>query len=171
MEMEQILEKSKAIKPYSNKNGRQAVTFEDYGILANKDGIDRMMGHVTDTGDRKMNIDGTVASSRAPYVAVSEEKMLDNRFRVTAKELHVVVDQRILHELRNNNQNCPYKQITEYVIKKNTNDEYYLDRIGTISDAEFMAKYTDRLKPEQMKQIWHLIEGAGEINEPSEMPI
>lgn len=170
MDMSQIIEQSRKVKPYSEKNGRKNVSFEDYAILANMEGINAKMGNVTDTGDRRVNADGTIASSRAPFVAMSEEKMLDNRYMVKRGEMYVVTDERILYELRHKNQNCPYKQVPAYVIKKDDTG-YVLDRTELVSDSDFMAKFTERLKPEQIKEIWHLIEGAGEINEPSEMPI
>ena len=161
----EIIESAKKVEPIAEKDGKKIVTFEDAAVLANMEGIEPS----PDTGTRSYNPDGTLARTRKNVVAINPVNYFANRFYMTAKRLKVVIDWRAIQEQASGQ--IYLTNIPAYVFIRNDKGELEIEKIETISDVEFVSKYTDMLNEDAMKQIAPLIANFGSDVTASDLPI
>lgn len=149
-DLREVLDKTKDIKPVDERNGVQIVTFEQQRDLAQLDVLENR-----DLGTIQMNPDGTVARTPVKFAAVNLDNYYINRTKRVKDRLYVVVDYRVIRE--QDTGNVSLKQIPAYVIKRGENKELVLDKVVTVSDAEFVADFTYILNREAMAQVLPLI--------------
>lgn len=164
--MTEIINKANKVKPIATQNGIPVVSFEDQMNLAQADLFEGTVG----LGIREMNADGTFARSRATNVAVRPNAYFLNRYKVARGKLYVVTDYRAITEQATN---AIYrKQIPafQFARDKETN-ELVFEKVVQISDAEFVADYTNTLDREAMEEILPLIMDVGSDIQADSMPI
>lgn len=161
----EILEAAEKVKPIAEKDGKKIVTFEDAVALANMEGIEP----TPKTGMRNYNPDGSLAGIRTRAAAINPANYFANRYYMTAKRLKVVVDWRAIHEQASGQ--IYLSNIPAYVFMRDEKGVLFIEKIETISDAEFVAKYTDSLNEDAMKQIAPLIADYGSDVTATDLPI
>lgn len=170
MNAREIIEKAKDVKEYGTVNGSKLVGYDDWATLAALEGIEG--SH--DTGDRKLNPDGTLARSKAGAVAINIEAYTNNRFRTKTrklvKELHIVVDYRAITDLQNG-RTIYTNKVPCHVIIRDEDGKLRYDRTITVSDAEFVSDFTNKLGIKEMLEILPLLSMVGTEVSESEMPI
>lgn len=163
----------------AEKDGRIYVNFHDAAIL---NSASKFAGD-DDTGLRKHNPDGSIASSRARVVAINPDFFFLNRVKVKGsngnKKLWVVCSlgdgfRCITEQARGT---CFLKAIPVYVFGRETEDkdrkgELILEKVTTITDTEFITEYKDTLSNDLMAELMPKILSAGiDTTTISSMPI
>ena len=161
----EIIESAKKVEPIAEKDGKKIVTFEDATAIANMEGVEP----TPQTGMRTYNPDGTLAKINKPTAAINPANYFANRYYMTQKRLKVVIDWRAIQEQPSGQ--IYLSNIPAYVFMRDDKDNLFIEKIETISDAEFVAKYTDMLNENAMKQIAPLIANFGSEITASELPI
>lgn len=161
----EIIENAKKVEPIAEKDGRKIVTFEDAAALANMEGIEPS----PKTGVRSYNPDGSLARTRKSTAAINPANYFANRYYMTTKRLKVVIDWRAIQEQASGQ--IYITNIPAYVFIRNDKGELELEKIETVSDTEFVSKYTDMLNEDAMKQIAPLIANYGSDVPASDLPI
>lgn len=144
--MLETLRAAENVQPVAISHGMKIVSFEDQRNLAQAELI---TGY--DAGDRTTNADGSIARSRAPYAAVNFDSFFINRYRKVKNTLQIVTDYRAIQEQAGGR--VYVKQLPAYVIVRGEDGELKLDKVVTISDAEFVADFTHMLSHAAMAQI------------------
>lgn len=165
MGVQEILDAAKRVEPIAEKDGKKIVTFEDAVALANMEGLEP----TPKTGMRTYNPDGSLAGIRTRTAAINPANYFANRYYMTQKRLKVIVDWRAIHEQASGQ--IYMKNLPAYVFMRDDKGELFIEKIETVSDAEFIAKYTDSLNDEAMKQIAPLIANYGSDVQSTDLPI
>lgn len=163
--VQEILDAANKVEPIAVKDGKKIVTFEDATALANMEGIEPS----PKTGMRTYNPDGSLAGIRTRSAAINPANYFANRYYMTQKRMKVVVDWRAIHEQSSGQ--VYIANIPVYVFMRDDKGELYIEKIETVSDAEFVAKYTDSLNEDAMKQIAPLIANYGSDVTATGLPI
>lgn len=145
--MKEFLERAEQVQPYDEVDGEKVVSFADFQALGVQDQIEGR-----DLGVRKMNPDGTVASSRHPFVAVNPDKAYANRYMMSGKTLKIVTDYRAISEQAKGQIYATKLQV--YEIVRNTDTKLLeVKAISTVTDKEFIEKYTRELDMKSYLQV------------------
>lgn len=164
-DLKELLEKTENITPIGTENGQKIVTIEEQRDLAY---LEHMTGG-SQLGTVQFNPDGmTVARTPGGTVAVNPDTYFINRYRKVKEALYVVTDYRVIKE--QDSGNVSLKTIPAHVIKRDEGGGLYVDKTVMISDAEFIADYTNILNREAMAQIKPLIDTRVEVTR-SDLPI
>lgn len=150
-ELRELMERAESVKPVAETNGVQVVSFEqqrDLALLDHKEGRN-------DLGTIQMNPDGTVARTPVRFAAVNLDNFYINRAKRVKDKLYVVTDYRAIQEQSTGS--VYLKQIPTYVIKRGENKELMLEKIVTVTDAEFVADFTYILNRDAMAQVLPLL--------------
>lgn len=161
----EILDAANKVEPIAEKDGKKIVTFEDAAALANMEGVEP----TPKTGMRTYNPDGSLAKIRTRASAINPANYFANRYYMTQKRLKVVVDWRAIQEQASGQ--VYISNIPAYVFMRDEKGNLFIEKIETISDAEFVSKYTDQLNEDAMKQIAPLIANYGSDVTATELPI
>ena len=155
-ELKELLEKTENITPMGTVNGKKIVSIEeqrDLALLEFRTGSAKL-------GTIRFNSDGSVAGVDSEYVAVNPDVFYINRYKKVKDALYVVTDYRAIKD--QDTGRVYAKMIPAAVIKRDDKGNLVLDKMVTISDAEFVADFTHILNREAMAQIKPLIDtGVG----------
>lgn len=179
--MRSLYEKADKIKPMAEKDGQVFVTFEDASVL-NSLNAEEPHG----TGMQMRNADGSIASTGKTVHAVNPDYFFANRYMVKGKKMHVVsghepTGYRCIKEQSSGH--VFVKSIPVYVIAreekkdaegntiKGEKGDLVLEKVTTISDAEFISDFTKTLDHESMAKILPLITEHGNEMTADSMPI
>lgn len=152
--LREVMEKTKDVKPMAVINGTKVVTFEEQRDLGQLD----IMEKRSSLGGLQINPDGSVARTPTEYVAVNPLSFYANRAYKIKNELFVVTDTRAINEQATGN--VYLSQIPVSVIVRDSDGNLRLDRKVTVSDDDFVSKFTDILDPGAMALIKPLIDGG-----------
>jgi len=161
----EVLERAKEIEPIAVKNGATIVSFADAMTLANAD----MVEGKSDLGMRAYNPDGTIARSKARFVAINVDSYFANRYKVKSKKMYVVTDYRAIKE--QNTGKCYIKNVPCYVFYRDENGKLAIEKVMTVSDSEFISEFTNTLNNKTMAELLPLIAQFGTEVTSSELPI
>lgn len=167
--MRNLYDKADKIKPMAEKDGQVFVTFEDASVL-NSLNAEEPHG----TGMQMRNADGSIASTGKTVHAVNPDYFFANRYMVKGKKMHVVsghepTGYRCIKEQSSGH--VFVKSIPVYVIARDEDKNLVLERVTTISDAEFISDFTKTLDHESMAKILPLITEHGNDMTADSMPI
>ena len=167
--MRNLYEKADKIRPYAEKDGQLFVSFEDASVL-NSLNAEEPHG----TGMQLRNADGSIASTGKTVHAVNPDYFFANRYVVKGKKMHVVsghepTGYRCIKEQSSGH--VFVKSIPVYVIARDEDKNLVLERVTTISDAEFISDFTKTLDHESMAKILPLITEHGNDMTADSMPI
>lgn len=172
-EMKELFERADNITPLAEKDGKIFVTFEDAAVLNSVNAYDPQ-----GTGMKTYNADGSVASTGKTVHALNPDFFYMNRYRVKgkpgSKELqvvsaHTVEGFRCIKEQSTGR--VFIKTIPCYVIIRDEDGKLKLDRVMTVSDAEFISDFTNTLNKQSMAEILPLIVDHGVDVTADAMPI
>lgn len=145
--LKEFLDRAENVQAYEEVDGTRLVSFSDFRDLGIQDQIEG-----GDIGVRKMNPDGTVASSRHPFAAVNPDKAYANRYMMSGKTLKIVTDYRAIMEQASGQVYATKLQV--YEIVRNTDTKLLeVKGVSTISDKEFIEKFTHELNMESFLQV------------------
>ena len=168
-ETRELLEKADKVKPIAEKDGKIFATFEDATTLNN---VHKYNG--IDTGLQVRNRDGSLASTGKTVHAVNPEYFFANRYKVKGKKMYVVSG----HEptgfrcIKEQETGRVYlKTIPCYVFSRDDNKNLVLEKVATISDAEFISDFTSKLNNASMAELLPMITAYGVGATADDMPI
>lgn len=163
----EILKAADAVTPFAEVNGAKVVSFEDAVTLAQAEAIEPEV----DLGDRKFNPDGTYARSKVKVVAINPDNFYANRYKLvkSKNELHVVTDYRSI-QYKRLGQPCGFSTVPCYVIVRE-NGELKLDRLTTISAADFDAGFNAELNNAAAAEVFRAINASKKGVTGDELPI
>ena len=153
--LQEIIDKTKDVKPIAEHNGIGIVTFEEQRDLA-------QLKKLEDPGLEtiQMNPDGTVARTPVRFAAVNLDNFYINRYKRVKDSLYIVTDYRAIMEQQTGGVYA--KQLPAFVVKRDADKNLILDKVVTVSDTEFLADFTHTLNREAMAQIMPLlVSGVG----------
>lgn len=167
--MRELYDKADKIKPMAEKDGQVFVTFDEAATL-NSLNAEEPHG----TGMQLRNADGSIASTGKTVHAVNPDYFFANRYMVKGKKMHVVsghepTGYRCIKEQSSGH--IFVKSIPVYVIARDEDKNLVLERVTTISDAEFISDFTKTLDHESMAKILPLITEHGNDMTADSMPI
>lgn len=167
--MRELYDKADKIKPMAEKDGQVFVTFDEAATL-NSLNAEEPHG----TGMQMRNADGSIASTGKTVHAVNPDYFFANRYMVKGKKMHVVsghepTGYRCIKEQSTGH--IFVKSIPVYVIARDEDKNLVLERVTTISDAEFISDFTKTLDHESMAKILPLITEHGNEMTADSMPI
>lgn len=167
--MRNLYDKADKIKPMAEKDGQVFVTFDEAATL-NSLNAEEPHG----TGMQMRNADGSIASTGKKVHAVNPDYFFANRYMVKGKKMHVVsghepTGYRCIKEQSSGH--IFVKSIPVYVIARDEDKNLVLERVTTISDAEFISDFTKTLDHESMAKILPLITEHGNEMTADSMPI
>ena len=167
--MRELYDKADRIKPMAEKDGQVFVTFDEAATL-NSLNAEEPHG----TGMQLRNADGSIASTGKTVHAVNPDYFFANRYMVKGKKMHVVsghepTGYRCIKEQSSGH--VFVKSIPVYVIARDEDKNLVLERVTTISDAEFISDFTKTLDHESMAKILPLITEHGNEMTADSMPI
>lgn len=140
-------------------NGEKYVSFEDYANLTSMKTLEaRGAGKQTATEVPELNPDGTYASSNPRYIAISLDDLYLNRAKVTEDHVYVVKDWWCIKT--QDSGRVPVKQVPCFVFKRE-GKKLTFENATVISDAEFIAEYTEELGHKTMAQIFPYLQARG----------
>ncbi len=145
--MKEFLERAEKVQPYDEVDGEKIVSFSDFQALGVQDQIEGR-----DLGVRKMNPDGTVASSRHPFVAVNPDKAYANRYVMSGKTLKIVTDYRAISEQAKGQIYATKLQVYEIVRNADTK-KLEVKAVSTVTDKEFIEKFNRELDMQSYLQV------------------
>lgn len=145
--MKEFLERAEKVQPYDEVDGEKIVSFSDFQALGVQDQIEGR-----DLGVRKMNPDGTVASSRHPFVAVNPDKAYANRYVMSGKTLKIVTDYRAISEQAKGQIYATKLQVYEIVRNADTK-KLEVKTASTVTDKEFIEKFNRELDMQSYLQV------------------
>lgn len=170
MGMREVIESERQkVKPIAVRNGVKVVTYEDAKKLTDLE----MYARTPDTGDRTFNPDGSLARTRTLHTAINPERRFANRYRIKGKpgerKMQIVVDYQAIKEQATGR--VYRKLIPCYEVVREDN-EYKVVSVVTVSDAEFISDFTNKLSVELMMKIAPIIDEYGaDISSTNVMPI
>ena len=153
--LQEIIDKTKDVKPIAEHNGIGIVSFEEQRDLA-------QLKKLEDPGLEtiQMNPDGTVARTPVRFAAVNLDNFYINRYKRVKDSLYIVTDYRAIMEQQTGGVYA--KQLPAFVVKRDADKNLILDKVVTVSDTEFLADFTHTLNREAMAQIMPLlVSGVG----------
>lgn len=155
------------MRPFAEVNGAKVVSFEDAVTLAQAEAIEAE----PDLGDRKFNPDGTYARSKAKVVSVNPDNLFANRYKVvkSKNELHIVTDYRSI-QYKRQGQPVGFSTVPCYVVIREDGN-LKLDRVMTISGADFDAGFNNELKPSAAAEVFKVIRESMPAHTGDELPI
>ncbi len=176
MNITQIIEDAKDVRPIVSKGGTQVFSFDDYTKAVQKELVDK----TPDTGLRAVNPDGSIARSRVVVSGINENVVYGNlgyvkkTAGVGSDELWLALEQITeCYEFVTNPQYTPHKQKV-FVFKQNTKGDnkgnIYLDRTLMIDGAEARSKLVHSYKEDLIKICLGLIEEKGQNITKEESP-
>lgn len=173
MSMRETLEKAKQVAPISDRNGVKVVSYEDATILAQEQLIEEKYGNKVDLGIRQVNADGTIAKSKVTVLAINEDKRLANLYRVVGKQgggkkMQVVTDYRAVME--HDSGEVYIARIPAYELER-IDGKLKMVHLTTVSDEEFVSKFTSTLSNKAMYEVLTAIADNKEDIGTDEMPI
>lgn len=173
MSMKETLDRAEKIKPIAERNGSKIVSYEDSTILVQAQAMEEEFGAKVDLGDREINPDGTVGRSRSNILAINEDRRLANLYRVAGKQgggkkLQVVIDYRAVSE--HDSGQIYIARIPVYEFER-IDKELKMVGITTVSDEDFVSKFTARLSNKAMYEILSAIADNDKETGVDEMPI
>lgn len=173
MSMKETLDRAERIKTIAERDGVKIVSYEDSTLLAQKQAMEEQFGANVDLGDREINPDGTVGRSRVSFLAVNEDRRLSNLYRVVGKQgggkkLQVVTDYRAVTE--HDSGQVYIARIPAYEFER-VDGELKMVATITVSDEDFISKFTARLSNEAMYEVLAAISVNTEETGVDEMPI
>lgn len=151
-ELKDLMERAEQVRPVAEINGIKVVSFEQQRDLAL---LDYREGRENDLGTIQMNPDGTVARTPVKFAAVNLDLFYINRAKRVKDKLYVVTDSRAIREQSTGS--VYLKQIPTFVIKRGENKELVLEKVVTVTDAEFVSEFTYILNQSAMAQILPLL--------------
>lgn len=154
--------------PFAEVNGAKVVTFEDSVTLASAEAIEP----AADLGDRKFNPDGSYARSKTRFAAINPDNYFANRYKVVKSkgELWVVTDYRSI-QYKREGRPVGFASVPCYVLMR-VDGKLTLDRLTTISAADFDAGYNNELNHAAAAEVWKAIyDHAEKVTSGDEMPI
>ena len=151
--LKDVIEKTKDVKPMAVVDGVKVVTFEEQRDLAQMAIMENRK-----IGGLQINPDGSVARTPVEYSAVNPDVYYANRACKIKDELFVVTDSRCISEQSAGN--VYLSQVPASVIIRDKDGQLRLDRKITVSDDDFVSKFTDILDNEAMALIKPLIDGG-----------
>ena len=165
----ELYDKADKVRPMAEKDGQLFVSFEDAAVL-NSVNAEEPHG----TGMQLRNADGSIASTGKTVHAVNPDYFFANRYMVKGKKMHVVsghepTGYRCIKEQSSGH--VFVKSIPVYVIARDEDKNLVLERVTTISDAEFISDFTKTLDHESMAKILPLITEHGNDMTADSMPI
>lgn len=153
--LQEIIDKTKDVKPVAEHNGVSIVSFEEQRDLAQ---LNKLENPGLET--IQMNPDGTVARTPVRFAAVNLDNFYINRYKRVKDALYIVTDYRAIQEQSGGN--IYAKQLAAFVVKRDADKKLILDKVVTVSDTEFIADFTHTLNREAMAQIMPLlVSGVG----------
>lgn len=155
------------VTPFAETEGKRIVSFEDMVTLAQAEAIEA----TPDLGDRKFNPDGTYAASKVRFAAINPENYYANRYKVVKSkgELHIVTDYRSI-QYKRLGQPCGFSTVPCYVLVREDGN-LKLDRLTTISNAEFDAGFNNELNPSAAAEAFRVIYESRSAVTGDDMPI
>lgn len=173
MSMKETLDKASTVKPIANRNGSKIVSYEDATVLVQAQMMEEQYGATVDLGDREINPDGTVGRSRSNILAINEDRRLANLYRVAGKQgggkkLQVVIDYRAVTE--HDTGQVYIARIPVYEFER-VDKELKMVGMTTVSDEDFISKFTARLSNKAMYEVLAAINENTEEVGVDEMPI
>ncbi len=167
--MRELYDKADNIKPLAEKDGQLYVSFEDAAVL-NSLNAEEPHG----TGMQTRNPDGSIASTGKTVHAINSDYFFANRYKVKGKKLHVVsghepTGYRCIKEQSSGR--IFVKTIPVYVFARDEEKNLVLEKVTTISDAEFISDFTNTLDHKSMAELLPLITEHGNEITADSMPI
>lgn len=167
--MRELYDKADNIKPLAEKDGQLYVSFEDAAVL-NSLNAEEPHG----TGMQTRNPDGSIASTGKTVHAINADYFFANRYKVKGKKLHVVsghepTGYRCIKEQASGH--VFVKTIPVYVFARDEGKNLVLEKVTTISDAEFISDFTNTLDHKSMAELLPLITEHGNEITADSMPI
>lgn len=150
-ELKDLMERVEQVQPVAETNGVKVVSFDqqrDMALLDYREGK-------SDLGTIQMNPDGTVARTPVKFAAVNLDIFYINRAKRVKDKLYVVTDYRAIMEQSTGT--VYLKQIPTFVIKRDEHKALVLEKVVTVTDAEFVSDFTYILNQEAMAQIMPLL--------------
>lgn len=145
--LKEFLERAEQVAPFEENDGEKVVSFSDFQALGVQDQIEG-----ADLGVRKMNPDGTVASSRHPFVAVNPDKAYANRYVMSGKTLKIVIDYRAISE-QAKGQVYATKLLVYEIVRNADTKLLEVKGVSNVTDKEFIEKYTHELDVNSFLQV------------------
>lgn len=176
--LKELYNKVDNVKPYAEKDGEVYVSFEDAAIL-NSYNADEPR-----TGLQRYNTDGSLATTGKLVHALNPEYYFSNRYKVKNKKMYLVSGHttdgyRCIKEQKSGH--TFIKSIPVYVLARGadvkddkgnvTKGELYVEKMTTVTEMEFVAEYTEMLKPKDMAEILPLLTSYGTDKTATGMPI
>lgn len=172
-EMAELYARAEKVQPLAEKDGQKFVTFEDAATL------NSINAQEPKTGMQTRNADGSLASTGKTVHAVNPDYLFANRLKVKGakgnQRMWIVAGcttdgYRCIKEQASGR--VFLKTIPVYVIAKDAKGKYFLEKVATVSDTEFISDYTDKLSNALMAKILPLIvNGGNDVTALDEMPI
>lgn len=167
--IKEVIDRVDHIEPIARKEGAVYVTFEDAAVLN-----DYYSMEPQGTGNKVYNRDGSVASTGKTVHALNPDFFFSNRYRKKGAKLHVVAGNtvegyRCIKEQATGH--VYLKSIPCYVIFRNGNGDLELEKVMTVSSAEFVSEFTSMLDNKSMAEILPLIVDHGAEITADSMPI
>lgn len=172
-EIKELYDAVDKVKPLAEKDGQKWVNFEDAATL------NSFNAQEPKTGMQTRNRDGSLASTGKTVHAVNPDYFFANRLKVKGAKGnqkmwivsgHTSDGYRCIKEQSSGR--VFLKTIPVHVIAKDADGKYFLEKIATVSDTEFISDYTDKLSNALMAKILPLIANGGEdVTALDEMPI
>lgn len=166
--MKELYEKVDKVRPLAEKDGQVYVTFEDAAVL-NSFNADEPK-----TGMQTKNPDGSLASTGKRVHAVNPNYFFANRYKVKGKKMYVVSGHTIdgYRCIKEQSSGRVFiKTIPVYVIARDADGKLVLEKVTTVSDTEFISKFTNTLDNKSMAEILPLISSNGSEITANSMPI
>ena len=168
-QMRELFEKADKVQPMAEKDGQVYVNFDEAATLNN---IHSFEGG--GTGLQMRNRDGSLASTGKRVHAINPDYFFSNRYKKKGKTLMVVSGQeptgfRCIQEQETGH--IHIKTIKCYVFTRDDSGAIVLDKVSTVSDAEFISDFTHTLTNKSMAEILPLITAHGEDMSADDMPI
>lgn len=165
----ELYDKADKVKPLAEKNGQLYVSFEDAAVL-NSVNAEEPHG----TGLQTRNADGSLASTGKTVHAINPDYFFANRYKLKGKKLHVVsghepIGYRCIKEQSRGH--VFVKTIPVYVFARDEEKNLVLEKVTTISDAEFISDFTNTLDHKSMAELLPLITEHGNEITADSMPI
>lgn len=166
--MKELYEKVDRVKPLAEKDGKVYVTFEDAATLNSYNSTEPK------TGAKLLNPDGSLASTGKMVQAINPDYFFANRYRVKGKKMWLVAGfttdgYRAIKEQASGH--IFTKTIPAFVMSRNADGDVEVEKVATVSDAEFIADFTSVLDNKTMAEILPMLTKYGDSVSTTEMPI
>ena len=172
--MMELFEKADKVKPMAEKDGQKFVTFDEAATLNSMSVYDEKK-----TGMQVRNADGSLASTGKTVHAVNPNYFFANRYKIKGtkgNQKMIVVSGheptgfRCIKEQEHGN--IHVKTVPCYVFSRNSEtNEIELEKVATVSDAEFISDFTNTLNHESFAKLLPMITSYGTDMTADDMPI